>query len=116
MNEPKKITPEYCCMELKEYVRENPTRVVLAGIGLGLLLALLIRPRKAIRAEHRAVQLLEDIQHRVKEIAEPAYHRAVAAAEKNAAAFKERAAERIHDLDIPSSLCAVSRRLKQLFH
>ena len=102
-------------MELKEYVREHPGRVVLAAAGLGLLIALLIRPRKVVRAEHRALELLEEIEHRVKEIAEPAYHRAIAAAEKGAANFKERAAERLDELDLPSSLCAVRRKLRELF-
>jgi len=82
-------TPESCCEGLKDYVRENPTRVILAGVGVGLLLALALRPRKPARSEHRAIRILEDIQHKLKEIAEPAYHRAVSAADRGAAAVKE---------------------------
>jgi hypothetical protein len=115
MNEKNNRTPECCCKELKDYAQENPLHVVLAALGLGLLIALIVRPRKVVRAELRALHLLEDIQHRVKEIAEPAYHRAVTAAEKSAAAFKEKAAEQLDDLDIPASLCTLKRKIRHLF-
>lgn len=116
MNEPDENNPEQpcCCRELRTYVRENPTQVVLAAAGLGLLLALLLGSRKSARPEHRAVQILEDIQHRLKDLAEPAYRRALSAADKGAAAVKE-GVERLEEMDLPSSVCALSKKLKGLF-
>jgi len=108
-------TPESCCEELKDYVRENPTRVILAGVGLGLLLAVALRPRKPARSEHRAMRILEDIQHHLKDLAEPAYRRAAAAADRGAAAVRE-GVEHLDDLDLPSTVCSLKRKLLDLFH
>ena len=100
-----------CCGQVQEYVRRNPAQVILAAAGAGLLLALLFRPRKP---EHRALQLLEDIQHRLKSVAEPVYHRAVSAAEKGAAAIRD-GKEQFADVDIPSTFRELRGKLKQLF-
>jgi len=111
MNEPIENAPE-CCEELKNYVREHPGRVVLAAVGAGLLLAALLR--KPARPEHRAIQILEDIQDRLKDISKPMYRRAVSAADRGAALVKE-GIEHLDDLDLPSSCGSISRKLKNLF-
>ncbi|MGB8354385.1 MAG: hypothetical protein WCD79_10885 [Chthoniobacteraceae bacterium] len=107
-------TPAACCENLKDYVRENPTRVILAGVGLGLLLAVALRPRKPATKAQRALQILEDIQDHLKEIAQPAYRSAVSAADRGAAAVREGVGH-LDDLDLPSTVCSLKRRLLDLF-
>jgi len=113
MNEPTEQATE-CCKEIKEYVRENPAQVILAAAGVGLLLALVLTPRKRHRPDHRALQILEDIEHRLKGLAEPVYRRAISAADRGAAAVKE-GIDHLEDMDIPSSCCSLTRKLKNLF-
>ena len=112
-------TPAACCEHLKDYVRENPTRVILAGLGLGLLLAVALRPRKTVTSAQRAIHILEDIQDHLKEIAQPAYRRAASAATsaagRGAAAVRE-GVEHLDALDIPSTVCGLKRKLLDLFH
>lgn len=67
MNDPINTRDEGCCKEVNDFIRKNPVPVILAGLGLGLLLATLLRPRKPARPESRVLGILEDIQDRLKE-------------------------------------------------
>jgi hypothetical protein len=100
-----------CCGQLQDYVRKNPAQVILAAAGVVLLVALCARPRKP---EHRALQMLDDIQRRLKHAAEPVYNRALSAAEKGAAAFRD-SKEHLDDIDIPSTFRDLRGKLKQIF-
>lgn len=68
--------PQTSCTPFDERVRENPSRAILAAVGLGIAAALLLRamrPQPDPRSHAR--QLLEDIRDRLHDLADPALNR-----------------------------------------
>lgn len=78
--------------EIETFVRENPAIAVAAAVGvgcaLGIVAKLLLAPPPP-PPRHRALQVLEDIQHRLSELVGPAYDRASHLAEEGAEAVKK---------------------------
>lgn len=74
-----------CCSEMDERVRRNPGTALLVAVGAGLAIGLLVR---ALRPEptprSRIAHLLEDLECRLRERAEPALRKAGAFASDGA--------------------------------
>jgi hypothetical protein len=102
------------CAEADNYVRRNPGTSLLVAIGTGLALGLLVR---ALRPEptprNRAVQLLRDIESKLREITEPAIQRASELASDGASAVQEG----LHtgSTEMKRAFAGVRKRLSSLF-
>jgi ElaB/YqjD/DUF883 family membrane-anchored ribosome-binding protein len=85
--------------QVEDFIRRHPMASALATVGFGCAVGVaareLLTPPPAPR--NRVVQLLEDIQGRLSEFAEPAYDRASHLADEGAHAVK-RGAQRLRHL------------------
>ena len=102
--------------ECQNYVRQHPAGALLIAAGLGLAVVVVARaltPPPSPR--NRAMQLLEDIQDRLAELAQPAHDRASSLAEGGAGALS-RGVDSIGDLHLDRKLGKLSRWLKNLAH
>lgn len=76
--------------QVEDFIRRHPMAATLAGIGIGCAVGVsareLLAPSPPPR--NRVVQLLEDIQERLVEFAEPAYDRASHLADEGAGAVR----------------------------
>jgi ElaB/YqjD/DUF883 family membrane-anchored ribosome-binding protein len=102
-----------CCASFDERVRENPTRAILTAVGVGLAAALILRalqtppqPRSQVK------QLLEDIQERLHELADPALSRLNEFAGESSAVLKKSAS---HVDGIHQNLRSLGCKLRNLF-
>jgi hypothetical protein len=79
-----------CCSGADDCVRRNPGTAILAAIGTGLVIGLIVR---ALRPEptprSRAMQLLKDIENRLRDITEPALRKASEMASEGASAVQD---------------------------
>ena len=86
----KPVEPDAQCTTLHQMehcVRQNPGSTMLIAVGLGFVAVLAARALNPPPPRNRAVQLLEDIQHRLAGLARPAYDRISGLAEDGAEAF-----------------------------
>ena len=83
-------SPQNCCTQFDERVRENPSRAILTAFGVGIAAALLLRalrPQPDPRSHAR--QLLEDIRDRLHNLADPALDRLHELAGEGSGAIKK---------------------------
>lgn len=106
--------PSTCTSQIDEVVRENPTYAILGALGIGVALGLLVRSLVPAQPENRALSLLEDIQERLADLAEPAYRRVSSVAEEGADAVRK-GVDRLGDLHLERSIGSIGRRLRNLF-
>ena len=79
-----------CCAEVDQCVRRNPGSALLFTLGAGLLIGLLIRAlRPAPSPKARVAQLLEDLEWRLRDAAEPTLRKANAFASDGASAVHD---------------------------
>jgi ElaB/YqjD/DUF883 family membrane-anchored ribosome-binding protein len=103
-----------CCASLDERVRENPARAIFTAIGVGFALALVVRALQQPKQPRSHVkQLLEDIQERLHDLADPALNRLNEFAGESSAALKKGAS---HVEGIHQNLRSLGCRLRNLFH
>lgn len=76
--------------QIETLIRRHPVCAALATVGFGCAVGIVAREllMPPPSPKHRALQLLEDIQHRLAEFAEPAYDRASHLAEDGVSAVK----------------------------
>ena len=99
--------------QVEDYVRKNPLNALCLAAGLGLAAVVLVRaltPPPPPR--NRAVQLLEDIQQRLYELAQPAYERGAGLLDEGAHAVSKT----VDGLHLDRTYDKVSRGLRSLFH
>ena len=73
--------------EAEQCVRENPGMTLLAAVGFGLLVAVLVHVlRPEPKPQQRLASLLRDIEDRLHDIGEPALRKVSAFASENARA------------------------------
>ncbi|MEN3943369.1 hypothetical protein WJU23_18860 [Prosthecobacter sp. SYSU 5D2] len=106
---PNENTPANVCNNtietLENRVREHPASTLLMVAGLGVAAVFLARALiPAPTPQSRAMDVLEDIQDRLAELAE------------EGALAVRRGADRVGDLPIERTLNRMSRGLKGLFH
>jgi len=95
MNEPNLEQPiadatAECCAEMDEYVRRNPGTAILLAVGAGLAIGLLVRAfRPEPTPRSRVAQMLEDLEERLREHAEPVMRKASSLASDGASALQE---------------------------
>jgi hypothetical protein len=115
MNDPENPNVTSYADEFDECVRENPIGAIVAAVGLGLVLALIVRLLQPPKPANRALRILHDIQDRLQELAEPAYRGASRLAGEGAAAMKS-GMEHLADTGIEQNWRKIRRRLKGLLH
>ena len=101
-----------CASKLNRLARENPARAILAAIGCGLAIGLLVRAMNPPKS--RTARLLEDIAERLHDIAAPVQRKAGHLAESGAGAVRSGVAH-LHDLHIERGLRSLGKRCKSLF-
>ncbi len=66
-----------CCAEVDHCIRRNPTGAILAAVGAGLAIGLIVRAlRPAPTPQDRVVQILEDLQDRLRDATGPVLRKA----------------------------------------
>jgi len=103
-----------CQSKLNRFARDNPAGAVLAAIGCGLAVGLLIRALQPRPAETLAARLLADIQDRLHSIAAPVQRHAEDLMASGASAVKSGVAQ-FHDLHMERGLRKLGQRFKNLF-
>jgi hypothetical protein len=101
--------------QLQEFVRLHPGRALLAAAGLGFATVLVVRalaPTPPPR--NRAARFLEDIQHRLAELTQPAYDKVASLAE-NGAHSVGRGVEKLEALHLNRKCDSMVEGLKNLF-
>ena len=101
--------------KFEEYVRQHPGSVLLVAAGLGLAAVLVVRALSPAPPRNRAVQLLEDIQHRLSNLAKVGYDRVSTLAEDGAHAVSKGVGS-LGDLHLGQKFDKLSRGFKGLFH
>lgn len=118
MNEPENYDPESqtptCCADVDSMVRENPTRSILLAVGVGVVLALIVRALQPRPVENRAARLLEDLRERLGDFADPAYQRASGLA-SNGAALARNGADHLSNLHLDRTLHRVAGKVRKFF-
>jgi len=104
-------TPANALHQLETCVRQNPGGTLLVAVGLGFVAVLVARALTPPPPRSRAVRLLEDIQHRLADLARPAYDRVAGMAEDGAEAF----GKGVDGLHLDRKFDRFSRGLKSLF-
>jgi ElaB/YqjD/DUF883 family membrane-anchored ribosome-binding protein len=100
--------------EIEECVRRNPTTSVLVALAVGVVIGIAVRALRPEPApQHRLAQLVDDIEARLRSVAEPALKRAGAFASGNAQAI----ADRMHDTEARAERMVrdAKRRLRRWF-
>ena len=83
-------TAAECCTAIDQRIRNNPGTTMLIAVGAGLAIALIVRAlRPEPTARQRLAQMLDDLQHRVREAAAPALHKAGELASEGAEAVRD---------------------------
>ncbi len=102
-------------LKIEDYVRQHPGTALLVAAGLGLAAVLVARALTPAPPRNRAVQLLEDIQHRLSDLAQVGLDRVSSLAEGGAQALSK-GVDSLGTLHIDRRLDKISRGLKGLFH
>jgi ElaB/YqjD/DUF883 family membrane-anchored ribosome-binding protein len=100
--------------ELENMVRENPTRAIVFALGVGMIIALIVRALQPPPPKARALRLIEDLRDQLSDLADPAYRRARGLA-SNGASLVEEGVDRLSDLHIDRKLNKMAGRLRKLF-
>lgn len=90
-------------LQFEDYVRQHPGTALLVAAGLGLAAVLVTRVLTPAPPRNRAVQLLEDIQHRLAGLAE------------DGAQALSKGVDGLGNLHLDHKVDRLSRRLKGLF-
>jgi hypothetical protein len=106
--------PSTYTAQIDQVVRENPIYAILGALGVGIALGLLVRSLVPAQPENRALSLLEDIQERLTDLAEPAYRRVASVAEEGADVVRK-GVDRLGDLHLERSISGLGRRFRNLF-
>ena len=93
--------------QMTTYVRQHPGGVLLAAAGLGLVAALLIRALNPPPPRNSAMRLLEDLRHRLTDLADPAYARVSHLVEEGAHAASK---------GVERKFGKLGREFRNLFH
>ena len=101
--------------KLEEYARQHPGGALLMVAGFGLAAVLVARALAPAPPRNRAVRLLEDIQHRLADLAHHGIDRVSSLAEDGSRAVSK-GADTLGALHIDRKLDKISRVLKGLFH
>jgi hypothetical protein len=104
-------TPPNALHQLEHCVRHHPGETLLVAVGLGFVAVLAARALTPPPPRSRAVQLLEDIQHRLADLARPAYNRVSGMAEDGVEAF----GKGVDGLHLDRKFDRFSRGFKSLF-
>ena len=96
-------------------IRDNPTRAILAAVGVGIAIALVVRALQPRPVEQRAARLLEDLRERLQDLADPAYRRASRLA-SNGASVVQDGVDHLSGLHLDRAFNRFSSRLRNLFH
>lgn len=104
-------SPPNAAERFEQCVRKYPGRTLLAATGLGLIVVLAARALAPPPRSH-AVQLLEDIQHRLASLAHTGYDRVSSMAEDSADAVSKG----IGGLRIDRKIDKFSKGILSLFH
>lgn len=82
--------PPSAMSQIEGLIRRHPVAAAMATVGLGCAIGMVAREMLTPppSPKHRALQLLEDIQCRLAELAEPAYDRANDLADDGLSAVK----------------------------
>lgn len=101
-------------MKIEDYVREHPVSALLIAAGLGLAVVLVNRALMPPPPKNRALQLLEDIQHRMAALARTGYDRVSSLAEDGAHAVSK-GVDSFGTLHLDRKIKKLSHRFKNLF-
>ena len=114
MHDPNDPFPQGSFTPLDKCVRENPTGAIIAAVGVGIAVGLLVRvlqPKPEPRSHVK--QLLEEIRDRLHELTDPALHRLGELAGEGSAALKKSA----HSVDgVGRRIRSLSDKVESLFH
>ncbi len=102
-------------IKLEDYVRQHPGRAMLVAAGLGLAVVLVARALSPAPPRNRAVQVLEDIQHRLANLAQLGIDRASSLADDGAHAVSK-GVDSLDTIQIGRHFDRISRGLRNLFH
>lgn len=102
-------------VKFEDYVRQHPGTALLVAAGLGLAAVLVARAMTPPTPRNRAVQMLEDIQHRLSDLAQVGFDRVSSLAEGGAQAVSK-GVDSLGSLHIDRKLDKISRGIKGLFH
>lgn len=103
-----------CASKLQKLARENPTRTLLAAIGCGLAIGLLVRTLRPRTPASRTARLLADVRNRLHAIAVPVRRQTEHLVESSASAVKNGVAH-LQDLHLGRGLRNLGQRFKKLF-
>lgn len=109
---PDPATPVF---KFEDYVRQHPGSALLVAVGLGLAAVLVTRALTPAPPRNRAVQMLEDIQQRLAELAHHGLDRVSGIAEDGARAVGK-GVDSLGSLHLDRKLDKFSRGLRSLFH
>ena len=101
--------------KLEEYARQHPGGALLVAAGLGLAVVLVARALTPAPPKNRAVRLLEDIQHRLADLAHLGFDRVSSLAEDGSHAVSK-GVETLGTLHLDRKFDKLSRGIKSLFH
>ena len=91
-------------IKFEDYVRRHPGGALLVAAGLGVAAVLIARGLTPAPPRNRALQLLEDIQHRLAGLADDGAHAV------------SKGVDNLNALHLDRKLDRFSRRFKSLFH
>lgn len=101
-------------LQIEDYVRQHPGTALLVAAGLGLAGILVMRALTPAPPRNRAVQLLEDIQHRLASLAQHGIDRASSLAADGANAASK-GIDSLETFQVGRHFDKISRGLKNLF-
>ena len=113
MSTPSRPIAEYAS-KLQSLARENPTRTLLAAIGCGLAVGLLVRTLRPHTPASRTARLLADVRNRLHDIAVPVRRQTEHLVESSASAVKNGVAH-LQELHLERGLHKLGQRFKKLF-
>lgn len=90
--------------QFENCMRQHPGTTLLAAAGFGIAAILIARALTPVPPRNRAVRLLEDIQHRLADLAEHGAHAV------------DQGMNGLGDLHLDRKLSNFSRSIKGLFH
>jgi hypothetical protein len=100
--------------KLQKLARQNPKRTLLAAIGCGLAVGILVRTLRPRTPQSRTARLLADVRSRLHEIAVPVRRQTEHLVETSTSAVKNGVAH-LHDLHLGRGLQKLGQRFKKLF-
>jgi ElaB/YqjD/DUF883 family membrane-anchored ribosome-binding protein len=103
-----------CASKLSHLARENPKRTLLAAIGCGLAIGILVRTMRPRTPASRAARLLADMRSRLHDIAKPVRRQTEHLVENGANAVKSGVGH-LQELHLERGLRNLGRRLGKIF-